>query len=96
MAVDRLDPTSAMLGVGLAAAVVPTAVYALPGRLVAPERVGFAFGFITSFSNIGTLAGPAASGRLIDVAGSWPLVWAMLGTAALLAAVAAITIRPSR
>ncbi len=96
MAVDRLGPTPAMLGIGLAAALVPTAVYALPGRLVAPERVGFAFGFITSFSNIGTLAGPAASGRLIDLVGSWPLIWAMLGTAALIAAVAAITIRPRR
>lgn len=93
MALNRLDPTSAMLGVGLAAAVVPTAVYALPGRLVAADRVGFAFGFITSFSNIGTLAGPATAGRLIDVAGSWPPVWAMLGGAALTAAVAAITIR---
>ena len=96
MAVGRLGPTPAMLGVGLAAALVPTAVYALPGRLVAADRVGFAFGFITSFSNIGTLAGPAASGRLLDVAGNWTPVWTMLGGAALVAAVAATTIRPRR
>jgi predicted MFS family arabinose efflux permease len=96
MATDRLGPTSAMLGIGLAAAVVPTAVYALPDRLVGAERIGFAFGFITSFSNIGTLAGPAVSGRLLDVAARWSPVWATLGTAALIAAAAAITIRPSR
>ncbi len=67
-----------MLGIGLAAALVPTAIYALPGLLVNPERVGFAFGFITMFSNLGTIVGPAAVGALIDRAATWPLVWGVL------------------
>ncbi len=79
------EPTPTMLGIGLASALVPTAVYALPGLLVQPERVGFAFGFITMFSNFGTIVGPAAVGALLDRTGSWPLVWAVLAGVALVA-----------
>jgi MFS family permease len=82
-----------MLAAGVAAALVPTAAYALPGRLVAPERVGFALGFITALSNLGTIAGPAAAGALLDRAGSWPAIWAVLAAAAALAALAATRAR---
>ncbi len=82
-----------MVGIGLAATLVPTAVYALPGLLVEPERVGFAFGFITSFSNLGTIVGPAAVGVLLDRTGSWPLVWGVLAGVALLAAVVSTAVR---
>jgi len=88
-----IDPTPAMLGIGLAAALVPTAVYALPGLLVEPERVGFAFGFITMFSNFGTIVGPAAVGALIDRTGSWPLIWAVLAGVALVAVVVSTAVR---
>jgi len=87
------EPTPTMLGIGLAAALVPTAIYALPGLLVEPERVGFAFGFITTFSNLGTIVGPAAVGALIDRTGSWPLVWAVLAGVALVAAVVSTAVR---
>jgi predicted MFS family arabinose efflux permease len=93
MASGRLDPSPAMLGIGAAAALVPTAVYALPGRLVEAHRVGFAFGFITSFSNLGTLTGPALSGRILDVTGDWTPVWAMLAAAAAIGAIAAAGVR---
>ena len=46
-------------------------------------HVGFAFGFITMFSNLGTLAGPAAAGAILDRSGTWPPVWALLGAVAL-------------
>ncbi len=88
-----LTPTSAMLGIGLAAALVPTAVYALPGLLVEPERVGFAFGFITSFSNLGTIVGPAAIGVLLDRTDSWTLVWAALAGIVLVATVVSTAVR---
>lgn len=91
-----LSPTPAMLGIGLAATLVPTAVYALPGLLVEPERVGFAFGFITSFSNLGTIVGPAAIGVLLDRSGSWSLVWAVLAGIALLATVVSTTVKVRR
>jgi len=83
MAAGALSPLPAMLFVGLAAATVPTAVYSLPARLVQAEHVGFAFGFITAFSNLGTLVGPAAAGALLDHSGAWPPVWALLGGVAL-------------
>jgi MFS family permease len=88
-----LTPGPAMLGIGLAAALVPTAIYATPGLLVEPERVGFAFGFITSFSNFGTITGPAAVGALIDRTSSWPLVWAVLAGVAMVAAAVSTSIR---
>ena len=92
-AAGLVSPTPAMLGIGLAAALVPTAIYALPGLLVEPERVGFAFGFITMFSNLGTIVGPAAVGILLDRSGSWSLVWAVLAGVALLATVVSTTVR---
>ncbi|MCU0303689.1 MAG: MFS transporter [Thermoanaerobaculales bacterium] len=82
MASGAVSPHPAMLGVGLAAALVPTAAYALPALLIAPERVGYAFGFITVFSNLGTIVGPAVSGRLLDGTGSWTMVWALLAAVA--------------
>ena len=84
-ALGFLEPTPAMFGIGLAAALAPTAVYALPGLLVEPERVGFAFGFITMFSNFGTIVGPAAIGAILDRTASWPMVWGILAAVALVA-----------
>jgi predicted MFS family arabinose efflux permease len=92
-AAGRVSPTPAMFGVGLAAALVPTAIYALPGLLVKPERVGFAFGFITMFSNLGTIIGPAAVGAVLDRAGSWPLVWGILAGTALVATVVSTAVK---
>ena len=88
-----LTPGPAMLGIGLAAALVPTAIYALPGLLVAPDRVGFAFGFITMFSNLGTIIGPAAVGAVLDRAGSWPLVWGVLAGIAIVATAVSTAVR---
>jgi len=95
MVLGVIPSTPAMLGVGLAAALVPTAVYALPSLLVEPERVGFAFGTITAFSNLGTIAGPAAAGALLDSTGSWSTVWAMLAAVAVVALVSASRARPA-
>jgi predicted MFS family arabinose efflux permease len=88
-----LSPTPAMFGIGLAAALTPTAVYALPGLLVEPRRVGFAFGFITMFSNLGTIVGPATVGALIDRAMGWPFVWGSLAAVAIAAAAVSTTVR---
>jgi MFS family permease len=92
-AVGILAPTPAMFGIGLAAALVPTAIYALPGLLVSPERVGFAFGFITTFSNLGTITGPAAVGALLDGNASWALVWGSLAAAAFAAATVSTAVK---
>jgi MFS family permease len=96
MAAGLLTGSPAMLGVGLAAALVPTAAYALPGRLVESERVGFAFGYITAFSNLGTIVGPSVAGRLLDQTGSWSLVWTVLAVVSSAAIVAAALVRPRK
>ncbi len=89
MAARLLPPLAAMLLIGTAAATVPTAVYSLPSRIVSPAQIGFAFGFITAFSNLGTLAGPAAAGAIRDATSSWPIVWGALAVIALIGAAAA-------
>jgi MFS family permease len=87
-----------MLLVGVTFAVVATATYALPGALVPAARVGFAFGFITAFSNLGNLAGPALTGAIRDRSPSWSLAWGLLAVGALAGASAAalISVRGNR
>jgi len=96
MALDHPAPLAAMLVVGLAAASVPTAVYSLPTRLMPASRIGFAFGFITAFSNLGTIAGPAAAGALRDASAGWSIPWLVLSVAAVLGALSLLPLRPSR
>jgi len=96
MAAGVAPPIPSMLAIGLAASLVPTAAYALPGLLATPERIGFAFGFITALSNLGTIAGPATAGALLDRTGSWAVVWSVLAAAAAVAAIAATGARPMR
>ncbi len=93
MALGLLPPTPAMILVGICAAIALTATYSLPGRIVAAAHVGFAFGFITAFSNLATLAGPAAAGALSDATGGWTIPWATLSVTALLGAAATRFIR---
>ncbi|NOZ78223.1 MAG: MFS transporter [Acidobacteria bacterium] len=87
MAVGLLPPLAAMLLIGVAAAAVPTAVYSLPSRIVSPAQIGFAFGFITAFSNLGTLVGPAAAGAIRDVTASWSPLWLALAAVAAIGAI---------
>jgi predicted MFS family arabinose efflux permease len=96
MAAGILPAVPAMLGMGVAAALLPTAAYALPGLLVEPERVGFAFGFITVFSNLGTIVGPVLAGALLDASGSYPMVWTALAVAATVATGVALLVRSTR
>lgn len=92
MAVGAVSATSAMILIGLCAAAVPTATYALPARLVPAARVGFAFGFITAFSNLGTVIGPSLAGAILDASGDWFLMWICLAALAGLGATAATLI----
>jgi len=89
MAAAMIPPVLAMLLVGVTFATVSTSTYSMPAVLVPPARIGFAFGFITAFSNLGNLVGPAAAGAVRDRIGGWALVWAVLAVAALVGAVAA-------
>ena len=94
MAIGLIPPTPAMILVGFSTAIALTATYSLPGKIVAAAHVGFAFGFITAFSNLATLIGPAAAGAVSDATNGWTTPWAMLSVAALLGAAATRFIRP--
>ncbi len=93
MATGAIGARTAMILVGLCAAAVPTATYALPARIVPAARVGFAFGVITAFSNLGTVVGPPVAGAILDASGDWFLVWIVLAAIAGLGATAAALIR---
>ena len=96
MAGQFLPPALAMLLVGVTFATVATATYALPAVLVHPARVGFAFGFITAFSNLGNLVGPAVTGAIHDQTHAWGIAWTVLAAAAFVGAAAAATVTENR
>lgn len=96
MAAAMLPPWPAMVLVGAVITLVPTAVYSLPVRLVAAESTGFAFGLITSFSNLGAVLGPALAGALRDRTPSWPVLWVALAATVAVAAGFALAARPAR
>jgi len=96
MALGQVPPLAAMAAAGLAAGIASPAVYALPGRLVSEARVGFAFGFITALSNLGTVIGPTVAGAIRDATPRWSMVWGALGVVALAGTAAAAAIRPPR
>ena len=89
MAAAIIPPALAMLLVGVTFATVSTSTYSMPAVLASPARIGFAFGLITAFSNLGNLVGPAAAGAIRDHLGGWAFAWAVLAAAALLGAIAA-------
>ena len=93
MAAGTLPAVAAMALLGLVAAVVPPAFYSLPARLVAAERVGFAFGFITALSNLGAVIGPTLAGAVRDATPAWAAEWGTLAVVALAGAVAAALVR---
>jgi predicted MFS family arabinose efflux permease len=90
MAASIIPPILAMLLIGVTFATVSTSTYSMPAVLVPPARIGFAFGFITAFSNLGNLIGPAAAGAIRDQFGGWVFAWAVLGGAAFVGAIAAL------
>jgi predicted MFS family arabinose efflux permease len=96
MSAGILSPVAAMFAMGIVAGSLPPAVYSLPGKLVAAERVGFAFGFITALSNLGTVIGPALAGAVRDATPQWSTVWGTLAVMALAAVAATALVRPHR
>ena len=84
-----------MLLIGVTFAAVSTATYSLPAALVPAARIGFAFGFITAFSNLGNIVGPAVAGAIRDHLGGWPLAWGVLAGCAFVGAIAALRL-PSK
>ncbi len=95
MCAGLLPAIVAMAMLGVVSSVVPPAFYSLPARLVAAERVGLAFGFITALSNLGTVVGPAVAGAVRDATPVWAVVWGILAAVAGAGAAVVIFARPS-
>lgn len=93
MASGNIPISATMLMIGLCAALIPTASYALPARVVDPARIGLTFGMMTACSNLGTLIGPSAAGALRDATGSWSWSWAALALCVFLGFAATLMIR---
>jgi predicted MFS family arabinose efflux permease len=96
MAAGAVAAVAAMAAIGVVASAVPPAFYSLPGKLVPPERVGLAFGFITALSNLGTVVGPAVAGAVRDATPSWSVLWGVLAAAAVVGAATAALAWPPR
>jgi predicted MFS family arabinose efflux permease len=94
MAVGAAPVVAAMAALGAVAAIVPPAFYSMPSRLVPAGRVGFAFGFITALSNLGTVAGPALAGAVRDATPAWSAIWGTFAGVALLGTGFAALMRP--
>jgi len=93
MATGAAPAVATMAAIGVVAGLVPPAVYALPARLVSARRVGFAFGFITALSNLGTVLGPALAGAIRDATPRWSALWSTLGVVVLVGCLAAGLVR---
>jgi predicted MFS family arabinose efflux permease len=94
MSMGLVSPTPAMISVGVCTALALISTYSIPGRIVPAAQVGFAFGFITAFSNLTTLVGPGVTGAIADSVVGWAVPWAVLSAAALIGAAATRFIRP--
>ncbi len=68
-----------MLLIGVAQALVPAAIFALPSDVVSPERLGLGFGIVATCLNVGIVVGPAIVGLARDVTGSYQASYVLMG-----------------
>lgn len=66
----QLPPAPLVLFAGILAGFLPVAVYAIPGQVVRPARLGVAFGVILTCSNLGNVVGPVLVGWLNTTLGA--------------------------
>ena len=75
---------------GIAAALGPPAVFALPADLIGPKSQGVAFGIMSTSLNLGILIGPFLVGVARDQTGSYTLGFYLMATFAFLAALSSL------
>ena len=73
---------------GLAAALVPAPLFALPSELVGQRLQGMAFGILSTCLNVGILLGPYLVGRLRDSTGSYGAGFMLMAAFSFLGALA--------
>lgn len=80
-----------MVLLGLASALLPAPLFAMPADLVGREQQGLAFGILSTCLNIGVLLGPFAVGWSRDATGSYEGGFLLM---ALFSALAAVSVLP--
>jgi len=81
-----------MLIIGVAQALVPAPIFALPPDVTTPERLGLGFGILSTCLNIGVVVGPAVAGLMRDVTGTYQASYALMSGFALLVALAMLVL----
>ncbi|MFC2047408.1 CynX/NimT family MFS transporter, partial [Chloroflexota bacterium] len=76
-----------MLLIGVAQALVPAAIFALPPDVTSPERIGLGFGIVATCLNVGIVVGPTVVGLARDVAHSYQLSYVLMAGFSFLIAV---------
>ncbi len=88
LASTQLVPLVIVLGI--AAALGPPAVFALPADLVGPKSQGVAFGIMSTSLNLGILVGPFLVGVARDQTGSYTLGFYLMAAFSFLAALSTL------
>jgi len=81
-----------MLLIGVAQALVPVPIFALPSEVTSPERLGLGFGITSTWLNLGIVAGPVAVGVILDATGSYRVSYALMAGFAFLIILAMISL----
>lgn len=79
-----------LVTLGLAAALLPAPLFALPAEIVDRRNQGIAFGILSTCLNVGILLGPFIVGRLRDSTGSYQLGFMSMAAFSALAALSII------
>lgn len=86
--------TVLMIFIGVSSGFIAPSIYAIAAESVSLDRLGFAFGLLSMFSNIGVFIGPQLVGFGRDITGSYKVSFFIMALFALLIALtAAMTIR---
>lgn len=82
-----------MILLGLAAAMVPAPIFALPADIISPNRLGLGFGIISTCLNIGVVIGPYTVGVSRDISGSFSFGFILMAIFSLLSTAPIVILR---
>jgi len=82
-----------MLVMAVAVALVPAPVFSLPAKILAPQRLGFGFGVLSTLSSTGIFFGPYLAGLIRDRTHGYEASFVFLSVLALLITATAVVLR---
>ncbi len=78
--------------IGVFTALVPAPIFSLPSKMAKPQNLGLVFGIMTTFSNVGVLAGPYLVGLARDFTGEYVLSFHLMALFAMLQTVTIVLV----